>query len=129
LRAVWFAIGLAIATYGVMTAIVVVSASGSYLAQVEGFWTYLHHRPETFMAAAWPSLATLAAGLMAHALTERVIRRTRRVVIITVLVPMIAFPLATILFGGGVEVLQAGVLLLLLPCVLVTFIYTAMFLD
>ena len=71
----------------------------------------------------------LAAGLMAHALTERIVRRTQRVVIITGLVPMLAFPLATILFGGGVEVLKVGVLLVLLPCVLVTFIYTAMFLD
>jgi hypothetical protein len=128
-RAIWFAIGLAIATYGVMTAIVIVSASGSYMAQAEGFWTYLRDRPETFLAAAWPSLAMLVAGLMAHALTERVGRRTGRVVIITILVPIIAFPLATVVIGGSLEVLQVGVLLLLLPCVLVTFIYTAMFLD
>jgi hypothetical protein len=131
LRAVRFAVGLAVATYVVMTVIVIVSASGSYMAQAEGLWTYLRHRPETLLIAAWPTLAMLGAGLMAHGLTGRIAHRALRAVVITGIVPSIAFPLTVIVVSRGfdTQVLTLGLLFFLLPCLLVTFIYTAMFLD
>jgi hypothetical protein len=109
---------------------VLVSVSSSYMVQTEGLWGYLSHRPEIFLIAAWPSLAMLGADLVAHGLTGCIANRALRVVVTTGIVPSIAFPLTVIVVSRGLDtqVLTLGLLLFLLPCLLVTFIYTAMIL-